>query len=185
MKTSIAMLHVRRAELTDAAALTEFGARTFTEAFGECNDPADLAAHLESAYSLAQQQRDLVDPGYITLLIEADGTLAGYAQLRRHEAPDSARERSSTELHRFYVDRIWQGRGVAQQLMTAVREAARELGGSTIWLSVWEQNPRAIAFYAKCGFRDAGRTDFYVGSDRQTDLVMLGDLQGEVEGRSS
>jgi ribosomal protein S18 acetylase RimI-like enzyme len=57
--------------------------------------------------------------------------------------------------------------------MDAAREAAREMNGRTIWLGVWEHNPRAIAFYAKVGFSDVGAADFFVGSDRQTDRVMM------------
>jgi hypothetical protein len=41
-----------------------------------------------------------------------------------------------------------------------------------VWLSVWDQNPRAIAFYRKVGFEDVGSTEFGVGSDRQTDRIM-------------
>jgi ribosomal protein S18 acetylase RimI-like enzyme len=76
------------------------------------------------------------------------------------------------ELSRFYVDRPWHGRGVAQALMTAtVREAARR-GGETLWLGVWERNPRGIAFYRKCGFADVGTQTFVLGSDPQNDRVM-------------
>jgi ribosomal protein S18 acetylase RimI-like enzyme len=60
--------------------------------------------------------------------------------------------------------------------MAASLDAARELGGRTLWLSVWERNPRAIAFYEKTGFRNAGTKDFWVGSDRQTDFVLVADL---------
>ena len=41
-----------------------------------------------------------------------------------------------------------------------------------LWLSVWELNPRAQAFYRKMGFADVGSTVFFVGPDRQTDRVM-------------
>jgi ribosomal protein S18 acetylase RimI-like enzyme len=57
--------------------------------------------------------------------------------------------------------------------MDAARDAAREMGGRTIWLGVWEHNPRAISFYEKVGFRDAGAADFFVGPDRQTDRIMV------------
>jgi ribosomal protein S18 acetylase RimI-like enzyme len=60
--------------------------------------------------------------------------------------------------------------------MSAALAAARELGGRSLWLSVWERNPRAIAYYAKSGFRDLGTADFWVGSDRQTDRIMALDL---------
>ena len=57
--------------------------------------------------------------------------------------------------------------------MDEVERAARHLGGIAIWLGVWERNPRAIAFYEKCGFRDVGSQLFIVGSDPQTDRVMV------------
>src|SRR5436305_271799 len=76
------------------------------------------------------------------------------------------------ELARFYVAHAWHGRGIAQALMDAVKNAAEVLGGKTLWLGVWERNARAIAFYEKCGFRTVGSHPFLVGSDLQTDLVM-------------
>jgi ribosomal protein S18 acetylase RimI-like enzyme len=65
--------------------------------------------------------------------------------------------------------------------MAAVRAAAREFGGQQLWLSVWERNPRALSFYKKEAFVDVGSTDFYVGSDRQTDRVMLAGLQSAID----
>jgi ribosomal protein S18 acetylase RimI-like enzyme len=98
--------------------------------------------------------------------------LIGYAQVRHSSPPECVSGPSPVELWRFYVDLPYQGRGVAQRLMRAVHLAAQALGGQTIWLSVWEHNPRAIAFYKKCGFADVGSKDFWLGSDRQTDRVM-------------
>ena len=41
-----------------------------------------------------------------------------------------------------------------------------------MWLDVWEENPRAIAFYTKWRFAVVGRQDFVLGSDVQHDLLM-------------
>ena len=134
---------------------------------------------------MSQQTRELSDPSCLTLLIESDdGQMAGYAQVSRHPPPPCVTGPVPVELARFYVDRPWQGRGVAQRLMAAVADAAAELGGQTVWLGVWEQNPRAIAFYVKCGFSDAGTTNFFVGRDRQTDRVLVVDA-GRLRGRST
>ena len=166
----------RRAEPADAPALAAFAARTFAETFGSANSPADMAEHLASNYGAARQTRELSDPDYITLLAEDDRGLAAYAQLRRQDPPAGVTEDAPVELYRFYVDSAWQGTGLAQRLFTCVREAARELGGNRLWLSVWEHNPRAIFFYEKCGCRDVGVKDFFLGSDRQTDRVMVAEL---------
>ena len=45
-------------------------------------------------------------------------------------------------------------------------------GAQTLWLGVWERNPRALAFYGKCGFVDVGEHVFLFGTDPQTDRVM-------------
>jgi GNAT superfamily N-acetyltransferase len=41
------------------------------------------------------------------------------------------------------------------------------------WLGVWERNPRANAFYRKVGFTDVGSHVFMVGTDPQTDRIMV------------
>ena len=50
-------------------------------------------------------------------------------------------------------------------------EAERQ-GWNTLWLCVWEHNPRAVAFYHKWGFEIVGRTHIYVDSVAFHDYVM-------------
>lgn len=172
---------IRAAVAADAAALAAFGERTFREAFGADNRPDDIDAYVAETYGEARQAAELADPDRTTLVsVAPDGSLAGFAQLRLGPAPASVRGPRPVELLRFYVDRPWQGRGVAQTLMTAALDAARSRGAATVWLGVWERNLRAIAFYRSCGFGDVGGQEFVLGSDRQADRVMarsLGALQ--------
>ena len=166
-------LRIRRARQADASMLAEFAARTFTDTFGPDNRPEDMAMFLASTFAADHQAREITDPSYVTLLAEIDGSLAGYAQLRWSEPPECVTGPSPIELLRFYVDTAWKGRGIAQRLMTEVRETAKNLGARTLWLGVWEHNPRAQAFYLKSGYRDVGAHDFVLGTDRQTDRVMV------------
>jgi ribosomal protein S18 acetylase RimI-like enzyme len=46
-------------------------------------------------------------------------------------------------------------------------------GSDVVWLGVWERNPRAIAFYRKFEFREAGEHVFPVGNDPQRDIVLV------------
>lgn len=170
-------IRVRRGTEDDAAALAEFAARTFAETFAADNRPEDMEAYLPRAYGVEQQRRELSDPAIATLLLDIDGALAAYAQLRWHQPPVCVTGASPVEVWRFYVDGRWHGRGVAQRLMHEVHVAARAGRSDTLWLGVWERNPRAISFYAKCGFHDVGSQDFFVGADRQTDRIMAADVQ--------
>lgn len=168
---------VRRGAPADAADLASFAARTFTDTYGEYNSPANLAMHLTSTYNVAQQTRELGDAGIATLLAHQYAQLVAYAQVRRGPPPPCVGGAEPVELLRFYVDKSHHGAGVAQRLFEEARRAATALGGATLWLKVWERNPRAIAFYRKCGFVDVGVADFFVGVDRQTDRVLALDLR--------
>ncbi len=167
-----AAVTIRRASVDDAAVLAALGARTFHETFAADNQPADMADHLATTFGVPQQTAELTSLDYVTLLAEGEAGPVGFAQVRRVEPPACVEGSAPVELHRFYVDRRWHGQGVAAPLMAASVAAARAFGGRTVWLSVWEHNPRARAFYAKCGFRQTGTADFWVGSDCQTDHIL-------------
>jgi GNAT superfamily N-acetyltransferase len=166
-------LSIRKATVADAEALSAFAARVFRETFAPDNDPMDMDAYLSEAFAPEKQAAEIADGSGVCLLAEVGETLAGYAFLRI-EAADG-RDPSvalPVELQRFYVDYAWHGRGVAPALMTACIDTARARGGVTMWLGVWERNPRAIRFYQKHGFVDIGAKEFRLGTDLQTDRVM-------------
>jgi GNAT superfamily N-acetyltransferase len=165
---------IKDATAADAAQLAEFGARTFYESFAADNTPEDMRRHLDSAFSPQQQLAELRNPDIETLLVvNPDGRWTGFAQLRAGKRSAGVPEQGSIELWRFYVDKAWHGQGVAAGLMDAAKQRARRRGATTLWLGVWERNARAQAFYRKHGFDKVGSQVFVVGSDPQTDDVML------------
>jgi ribosomal protein S18 acetylase RimI-like enzyme len=166
---------IRSARPDDVEALAALAARTFRDAFGSQNDPTDLALHVARHYSPDRMAAEIADPATTTLLAVVDDQLAGYAQLFDRPAPVAPPvgvTGPGRMLHRFYFDQAWVGRGLAQPLMAAVKADAIGRGAAFLWLTVWERNPRAIAFYRKSGFRVVGSTTFEVGNDRQQDWVM-------------
>ena len=164
---------IRLAVSSDAENLAELAGRTFRDTFAADNRPEDIALHVAEAYGPLQQGRELSDPTIITLLVEAGGELVGYAQLRRGAAPTCVPDDVPIELSRFYVARDWHGHGIAQELMRRVDLEAQSGGARTLWLGVWERNERAKAFYRKCSFVDVGSHVFMVGTDAQTDRILV------------
>ena len=119
------------------------------------------------------QAAEIADPNRVTLLCEVDGYLVGFAQLRWGQAPACIESAAPGEIQRLYVAGDWHGKGAAQALMNACIDEVRRRGAEVVWLGVWEHNPRAIAFYRKFGFVEAGEQVFQLGSDRQRDIVMV------------
>jgi ribosomal protein S18 acetylase RimI-like enzyme len=162
---------IRPARPEDAGALSAFAARLFRETYSPTCRAADVEAYATDAFTPELQSAELCDPASATLLAEADGRLAGYVQLRAGQAPDDVPGRRPVEIARFYVDAEWHGRGVAAELMDAVHRAAADLG-DFLWLSVWEENGRAIRFYRRRGFGVVGHATFRMGEDEQRDHLM-------------
>ena len=168
---------VRPATIADAAPLSRLGAATFRETFEGENTPEDMARYLAEAFTPERQAAEIADPAGTVLLAErrdasGEGELVGYAHLVSGPAPAAVRGPAPIELKRLYVARAWHGQGVAQTLMDAALDAARERGAETVWLGVWERNPRAAAFYAKYGFARVGEHTFMLGADAQTDWLL-------------
>jgi ribosomal protein S18 acetylase RimI-like enzyme len=160
------VLTIRRATADDAATLAELAERTFRDTFARDNRAEDMEAYAARTYGEERQRREIENRDLATLLAEDDGVAVAFAQLALDRGP------GRVEIARFYVDRAYHGRGIAQALMQATREAAQAHGAERVFLGVWERNARAIAFYAKCGFVDIGSQPFLLGSDLQTDRVM-------------
>ena len=65
--------------------------------------------------------------------------------------------RPSWSLVGMWVAPAWRGRGVADSLVRAVSERAREAGAGAVTLWVTDVNGRARAFYGRLGFAPTGR----------------------------
>ena len=168
---------IRRAVTADAAALAMLAEQTFRETFAADTTDADMAEHCARSYSTAIQTQELASDDIQTLVCaDVEGRLVAFAQLRSG-ATSEVTGPAPIELWRFYVDRVHHGKGVAQDLMSQVFDAARERESKTLWLGVWERNWRAQAFYRKAGFIDVGAHEFRVGQDAQTDRLMARSLE--------
>lgn len=169
---------LRKASPSDARRLAELAERTFRDTFGESNTAEDMELHCRSSYSAAIQAGEIADPQMATWLSEQDGELIGFAQLRWGSAPDGVVAAAPGEIQRLYVASHWHGQGVADELMRACIDELQARGSDVVWLGVWEHNPRAIAFYRKCGFVAVGEHVFPVGADPQRDIVMARPVAG-------
>ena len=166
------MVQIRQAEVGDAAALADLQERTFRATFGADNNAADIDLHCRNTYSAVLQEAEIRNPALTTLVGEYEEQLVAFVQLHSALVPGDVGATPAVEIKRIYLDTAWHGRGLAQQLMDRSIGQARSLGATRIWLGVWEHNPRAISFYKKFGFSEAGEHIFMVGNDPQRDLIL-------------
>jgi ribosomal protein S18 acetylase RimI-like enzyme len=79
-------------------------------------------------------------------------------------------------LQRIYLLRAAQGSGGGAALMAEAVDLAVAWGADILWLGVWENNHRALAFYARSGFREVGEHIFKIGEQVDRDLILARDL---------
>jgi ribosomal-protein-alanine N-acetyltransferase len=87
------------------------------------------------------------------LVAELDGRVVGHAV--------TSTVADIAELQRIAVDPAYRRRGVAQELLAAVVQAARSGTADRLLLEVREDNAGALAFYAAAGFVEIDRRPRY------------------------
>lgn len=168
---------VRTAPFEDAAVIAMLGTVTFFEAYFEQDDPRDLANYLSENFSREQIEEELSDPGSTFLIAYRTEKAVGYARLLRGSTADGVEHENTIELKRIYVvERYWKT-GVGTQLLEECIRIARAEGFDSIWLGVWEQNTRALPFYARHGFKAVGTITFPYGKTVGLNHVMERKLQ--------
>jgi diamine N-acetyltransferase len=162
--------YIRIATPSDVSKLCEIGTKTFVDTYGADNTPENLKEYIETRFNEKQISDELNTPNTVFLLVELDQDVIGYARMRVNleENPDE----KSLEIERIYIDKAYHGQKCGALLMQACIDNAIQRGYTSIWLGVWEHNPKAIAFYQKWGFEVFGTHIFQLGDDAQTDYLM-------------
>lgn len=169
---------IRRAVVADAPMLSKFGAALFEATFrGTCPD-SDMELQLKQYYNENQVRSELEDLNDYFHLMSLDDQIVGYSRLRESSPPEQVKAgKRSIELKRLYFSAEVHGLGLAAQLLRFNLELAAAMKYQRVYLSVWEFNHRAKAFYSKMGFVDTKvENPFPIGDTPQMDYWYAMDL---------
>jgi Acetyltransferases len=168
----MSVIEVRKISLEDLSFLQQISRQTFFETFAEVNTEEDMNQYLSDSFNDEQLTNELLNPNSQFYFAEVNGKPAGYLKLNFGDAQTDIQDKNALELERIYVLKDFLGRRVGQILLDKTLQIARDAKVDYVWLGVWEHNHRAKKFYARNGFAEFGRHDFWLGSDKQTDLMM-------------
>ncbi|MHA6723218.1 GNAT family N-acetyltransferase [Sphingomonas sp. RS2018] len=168
------MIAYRDAVPGDGAELSAMARRAFTETFGTLYRASDLATFLDRAFGADGLPSQLDDPAFTVRLATSEGRIIGFSKLGPNALPfPQAEDANALELYQLYVLAGHHGDGVGPALLDWTIATARVRGADTLALSVFVDNHRAKAFYARYGFVDVGRFDFPVGDQIDEDRLMV------------
>lgn len=166
----------RKCTHLDVGELREIAYKTYDDTFRHLNTPENMQAYLEAAFERGKLKAELEDPNSAFYFLFLDGALVGYLKLNEGPSQTDLKDPDSLEIERIYVISSCQGQGLGKYLIREALEIARRKGKHYVWLGVWEENEKAIAFYRRVGFRVIGTHEFVMGDERQTDYLMQFDL---------
>lgn len=102
----------------------------------------------------------LRDPKHKIYLVAVEGKTAGFAHLAERSPADAVKGLHAIYLNRLYLEKDYHRRGLGKVLLDQCYREARRRGYEWIWLSVWEHNYPALAFYERTGFTAKGEWEW-------------------------
>lgn len=166
------MPSIRLATISDLNVVQALALQTFRATYEHLNTPENFKNYIESAFSTAQLTKELTNPASCFYLLQEEKKTIGYIKINEAIAQTDLQETDSLELERIYVLQQYQGKGFGKQLLQKALQVTKEKGKKSLWLGVWNQNPKAIQFYENQGFSKFGEHEFVIGDDRQIDFLM-------------
>lgn len=169
------MVTIRRATVDDAQLLSDMGRQTFYDTFHDTCSDEDMTQFLELYYNLPQVINELSDKEDHYFIALSDQTPAGYLRVKESKSGiPLVNLYHSIELKRIYVLKEFQSKKIGAALLNFAFEFAISNEYRAMYLSVWEHNAKALAFYKKWGFVNTGHTnDFPIGNTPQTDYWLI------------
>lgn len=156
------LLRLRPATPDDAVRLSALGIQVYLDTYatqGVTPGLAQEALTLLSAGAFAERAQQ----AHLRLIVAEHGDgLVGFAEVDLHAAPAPGTLQEGAELVRLYVQPAFQRGGVGGQLIQEAEQLARAAQRASLWLTAWDGNHRALAFYARRGYADQGETVHWI-----------------------
>jgi ribosomal protein S18 acetylase RimI-like enzyme len=163
---------IRKANYEDLEQLQKISKQTFSETFSASNSEENMAKYLYEGFSLEKLTAEINDNNSEFYFAEFENNIIGYLKLNFGQSQTELKDDRTVEIERIYVLKDFHGKNVGQLLYEKALQKARQKNADSVWLGVWEENPRAINFYKKNGFVEFDKHIFKLGDDEQTDIMM-------------
>ena len=138
-----------------------------------------IAREVLSSYSEASFTNALMDDGSHIEVAEVKGHLVGFAQVTFGATNELSPAGTQAELLRLYVQEPFTASKIGTRLLAAAERAASEAGATVLWLTPWVHNHRALAFYARRGYKDFGLTYFLFEGESHGNRVFARSLAAQ------
>ena len=153
-------VRLRAAEAADAECLSALARQVFLDTYATSGIRLALAREAEAHFSVEAMRQRLADASRHTTLAEWQGHLIAFAEIAPGAGHPMLASPDAAELSRLYVQSPFLRRGLGRLLLQHAEAAALAQAASTLWLTAWAGNERALAFYTSQGYEELGSTEY-------------------------
>ena len=158
---------------SDVEKLQKVSRETFKATFDPYTAPNDMVRFLEEDYETVKLVKEIENPNSRFYFLMVQNEIAGYLKINVGDAQTEHLRENALEVERIYLRTNFQHRGLGNVLFDFAEKTAREEGKDYMWLGVYEKNVPAQHFYKRHGFSKVSQHTFQVGSDPQTDWLLV------------
>ena len=175
---------LRMASLPDAVTISALSIQVFLDTYATEGVRPDLAREAHSEYSIEAFAARLAEPQRRFILAEvstkAGDGLLGFAEVMLTVMPSPAGDFAGAELVRLYVQPKAQRMGLGRLLLTRAEQLMQSENIACLWLTAWEGNHNARAFYERVGYADVGATTYTFQGQTYPNRVLAKRLQADI-----
>lgn len=158
---------------SDVEKLQKVSRETFKATFDPYTAPNDMVRFLEEDYETVKLVKEIENPNSRFYFLMVQNEIAGYLKINVGDAQTEHLRENALEVERIYLRSSFQHRDLGNVLLDFAEKTAREEGKDYMWLGVYEKNVPAQHFYKRHGFSKVSQHTFQVGSDPQTDWLLV------------
>lgn len=156
------MIRIIQPKTEHAHILADIGSRSFIESHGHSASEKDIQNYVSVHFNEQVFEKEIADPNNIYHLVFVNEVPVAYSKLRLNTRMPGIKERQVCKLDRLYVLKEVYDKGIGKNLFDVNVNYAKVHEQKGMWLFVWTENHRAIRFYEKQGFVNAGDTSFKI-----------------------
>lgn len=166
------MIELKIATKADTAVLALLGRLTWAESHGPyIEDKNDVAKYLDKNFSISKTRENLNDSNQLYCIIYVDALPVGYAKLVINASNKVVTAANGCQLERIFILNDFIPLKIGHQLLHFVEEQVKKLQRDALWLTVYIKNKRAIRFYERNQFKNAGNVNFVVNGKEYENIV--------------
>jgi GNAT superfamily N-acetyltransferase len=164
----------------DALCIGVLATQVFLDSYATEGIRPSLAREVLEHLSTNAVSALLANPNARLIVAERAGHMVAFAQLTCGSTQELVPSGTAAELIRLYVQEPFTRKGVGTVLLRRAEAIAASEGASTLWLTGWVCNRRALAFYASRGYKDLGATTYVFENEQYENRVLAKALHGQI-----